>query len=600
MNPNPSTQRTTRWLAVALIASALSGSPGCRSETPQAAPAVSGTDAPPNAAPRIPTGTAPASDVLANTSEAVPRDATTPQGIVLSDVTAESGVDFVHWYDGHGELLIVEPVASGMASLDYDADGRIDLYFLNGASIPPDGNLANDGLYHNRGDFRFAPVSDMARIEDYLHSVGVGVADFDGDGFADILVNNYGPNRLYRNNGDGTFSDWTNVAGVAGGSRLGAAVCFFDADGDQLLDLYVGNYIKDAREKNVKRTTDGFASYPGPLDFEPDHDFFYRNNGDGTFDDWSQSSGIGLIASTSMGAIAGDFDRDGDTDLIVVNDVDRNLFYQNDGSGRFEEIGIQVGIAFSYDAQRNGNMGIDAADVNADGAIDLYTTTFSNDLPVLYRNDGYGNFEDVTQATGAGGGLLPHANWGTSFFDVENDGDKDLLIANGHTSPNVKRWAFNTDWKVANTLLINDGKGRFRDVSATSGTGLLPVESSRGMITDDLDNDGDVDIAILNALAPATLIRNDTAAQGNWLQLELVGRSAVRDAIGTQVRVEAAGKSWVDEVRSGRGYQSAYGQRLYFGLGNASSATIHITWSDHQSQTLADVATNQRLTIVQP
>jgi enediyne biosynthesis protein E4 len=537
-----------------------------------------------------------------------------PHGVVLTDVTKQSQVDFVHWYNGGGELLIVEPVASGMATLDYDLDGWIDLYFLNGAAIPFDSarTVAN-GLYHNRHEMQFHLVTQSARADDRRHSLGVGVADFDADGFPDLYVNNFGGNSLLRNNGDGTFSDWTEFAQVGGGERLGAGVCFFDADGDGLVDLYVGNYVLSPIETNVKRTTDGFPSYPGPLDFQPDVDFFFHNNGDGTFSDLSEASGIGVVASTSMGVIAGDFDDDGDTDLIVVNDVDRNFFYVNDGAGKFEEIGIQAGVAFSYDAQRNGNMGIDAADFNADGYLDLYTTTFSNDLPVLYRNDGLASFEDVTQATNAGDGMLPHANWGTSFLDLENDGDKDLIIANGHTSPNVNRWAFNTAWKVANTLLMNDGRSRFVNISRTSGSGLAPIESSRGLVVDDFDNDGDVDVVILNALAGATVIRNDSSVNrnadsgntprsfNNWLQIDFVGRHAPRDAIGTRVSFELDGRKFIDQVHGGRGYQSSYGQRLYFGLGPAQTIPeLTIRWPDGSQQVLSEVRANQRLTIVQP
>ncbi len=434
--------------------------------------------------------------------------------VQLVDISPLSNIDFVHHYDGKGEMLIVEPVASGLATLDFDVDGRLDVYFLNGSPVPADlAQTKPNALFRNLGEMRFANATAHSATDDTGYSLGVAVADFDGDGFSDLFVNNFGPNKLYRNNGDGTFTDATEMAGVQCGPELGAGACFLDIDADGLLDLYVGNYVKKPVEANIKRTTDGFASYPGPLDFEPEFDYLFRNLGDGTFADHSQASGIAQIATTSMGTIAGDFDEDGDSDIIVVNDVERNLFFQNDGSGKFEEIGILAGIAFSHDAQRNGNMGIDSADYDHDGAFDLFTTTFSNDLPVLYHNDGVGNFQDVTLASGAGKGLLPHANWGTAFMDVDNDGDKDLLIANGHTDPNVNQWAYTTDWKVANTLMLNTGDGRFANISTTCGTGLTPVESSRGVVVDDFDNDGDVDAIILNALAAPPLSAMTPAAR---------------------------------------------------------------------------------------
>jgi enediyne biosynthesis protein E4 len=553
-------------------------------------------------------GTTPPTELLTQpNARAVPPGLTGTQeaagsehGIWLVDFTAKSQIDFVHHYDGKGEMYLAEPVASGMATLDFDRDGWIDLYFLNGAPIPA--NLSEtqpNALCRNLGGMQFSDVTTDAQVGNLAHSVGVAVGDFDGDGFADIFVNNFGPNALFRNNGDGTFADVTEWAGVSGSGELGAGACFMDANADGLLDLYVGNYVQQPVEANIKRTTDGYPSYPGPLDFLPEFDFFFRNEGDGTFSDQSQASGVAGIATTSMGVIAGDFNDDGDTDIIVVNDVERNLYYDNNGAGEFDEIGIQTGVAFSLDAQRNGNMGIDSADYDNDGYLDLFTTTFSHDSPVLYRNDGNGNFLDVTQATGAGRSLFSHANWGTVFFDAENDGDKDLMIANGHTDPHVNKWAHRTDWKVANSLMLN-ANGRFTDISETCGDGFLPVESSRGAVADDLDNDGDVDIVVLNALCKPTVIRNESPNSGNWLQLELHGQASCRDAIGTKVSFEIAGKKYVDEVRGGRGYQSSYGQRLSFGLGKATIVEhVSIRWQSGSTQHLSNIAANQLLVIVE-
>ncbi len=382
---------------------------------------------------------------------------------------------------------------------------------------------------------------------------------------------------------------------------MGAGACFLDADRDGHLDLFVGNYVKSPVEKNVQRTTEGFPSYPGPLDFETEGDFLYHNNADGTFADISSLSGIGLHSSTSMGSIAADIDKDGDTDLFVVNDVDRNFLFENDGNGHFAEVGIQRGVAFSHDGKRNGNMGVDCGDIDGDGALDFFTTTFSNELPVLYHNDGSGNFIDATIERGSGVNLLPHANWGTALLDIDNDCDLDLFIANGHTDPNVSRWAYTTSWKVANSMLINDGKGHFQDVSTACGNGLNPVESSRGVAGEDFDQDGDIDLIVLNSLARPTVIENASPSKEQWLQLDLRGRTANRDAIGARVTVEAQGKRMVREVHSGRGYQSSFGQRLHFGLGNsAQAASITIRWPDGNQQELANVPANQILMIIQP
>ncbi|MEO8269240.1 MAG: CRTAC1 family protein [Aureliella sp.] len=522
--------------------------------------------------------------------------------IVLSDVSTEAGIDFDQFYNGQGGRYIIEEVTGGMASFDYDMDGLIDVYFTNGATLPvQDANDPGNQLFRNLGNWRFQRVSQASQTDDRSFSIGVVSADFDNDGFEDLFVNNFGANRLYRNNGDGTFCDVTQTAEVAGGEQLGAGACFVDVDRDGLLDLYVGNYVKQPIARNKSRTTDGFPSYPGPLDFEPETDLLYRNEGNGHFQDISLQSGIADVATTSMGTIATDIDNDGDSDIVVVNDVERNLLFENDGQGHFAEVGILRGLAFSRDARSNGNMGIDCADLDDDGWMDLFTTTFSNDSPVLYHNDKSGNFEDVTHAFGAGVAVFPHANWGTAFFDVENDGDRDIFIANGHTDPNVQYWAYTTSWKVANTLLVNSGKGRFEDKSQAAGTGLLPIECSRGLSADDFDNDGLVDLIVLNALSRPTVIRNESRSGARWLQIELIGRTACRDASGARVTVEYGPKRSVAEIHSGAGYQSGFGKRLTFGLGDCPEVSrLTVLWPDGMEQTIERVATNQLLKIVQP
>lgn len=549
-----------------------------------------------------PTGAAAPDVAEALSSPSRKREPKAEHGIVLTDITNQSGIDFRHSYDGHGELYIVEAVAGGLATLDYDGDGRIDICFPNGASIPLEaGQPTSDALYRNLGQMRFQDVTLASRSGDLRFSMGAGVGDFDNDGFPDLFVNNFGPNHLYHNNGDGTFSDVTDTAGIRGGERVGAGACFLDADRDGALDLYVGNYVKDPVEKNIKRTTEGYPTYPGPLDFQGENDFYFHNEGDGRFSDQTDRAGLADIATTTMGVIAADYDDDGDDDIFVANDVDRNLLLNNDGTGRFEEVGIERGVAFSYEGKRNGNMGVACADFDGDGGLDFFTTNFSNELPVLYRNDGSGFFSDATIETNAGAGLLPHANWGVSFFDVENDGDSDLIVANGHTDPNIGHLAYTTRWKVANSLLRNVGGGRFEDISRSCGSGLEPVESSRGLAVEDFDNDGDGDVIVLNALAPVTLMRNDTRPGHNWLQLELRGRTSPRDGTGTKVNVITAdGHRIVDEVHSGSGYQSSYGQRLSFGLGNSTSVSmLIIRWSDGSTQQHENLPANQLLTLVQ-
>lgn len=521
--------------------------------------------------------------------------------ITLTDCTQQSGIDFVHQYDLGGDRYIIETVGGSLASFDYDLDGWIDVYFLNGSPLPFDSkDISPNCLYRNRGELRFQNVTDFSQCGAEEFGMGVAAADYDNDGFPDLFVNNFGANKLYRNNGDGTFVDMATSAGVSVSDRMGSGASFFDANRDGNLDLYVANYVKSPIELNVERTTDGTPSYPGPSDFHGENDVFFLSLGDGTFVDRTSAAGMGDVALTSMGVVAADFDDDGDDDLVVVVDVDRNLFFKNDGTGVFEEIGVRSGIAFSKDGRRNGNMGVDIGDYNSDGSLDLYTTTFSNELPVLYRNDGLANFEDVTQATGAGKGLFPHANWGLAFLDFENDRDKDLFVANGHSDPQVGSWSYTTSWKVANTVYANDGKGQFANVSAMCGSGLIPVESSRGLVVEDFDNDGDQDLIISNTAAKPTVIRNDSSPRGHWLQLELVGVTNARDGVGARVTLRTESGSLVDQVVSGRSYQSSFGNRLHFGLGTDSKVDeITVRWTDGTTQKIEPTTIDTRLKIQQ-
>lgn len=502
--------------------------------------------------------------------------------IRLTDCTEQSGISFVHHYDLAGERYIMETVGSGMSSFDFDSDGWIDVYFLNGSSIPSDPkDVSPNELYRNLGELRFQNVTSLAGCGAEEFGMGSVAADYNNDGFADLFVNNFGANKLYRNNGDGTFSEMAMEAGVVLTDRFGSGATFFDANRDGNLDLYVANYVKSPIESHVQRTTDGYPSYPGPSDFHGENDVFFLSLGDGTFQDHTVAAGMSNVALTSMGVIAADLDDDGDDDLLVVNDVDRNLLFQNDGNGTFIETGVLSGIAFNKEGRRNGNMGVDVGDYNGDGHLDVYTTTFSNENPVLYRNDGQSNFQDATQETGAGKDLFPHANWGLAFLDLENDRDKDLFVANGHTDPQVGSWSFTTSWKVANTVFANNGNGKFSNITPLCGSGLAPVESSRGLVVEDFDNDGDQDLIVSNSLAKPTVIRNDSSQRGHWLQIQLIGWKNARDGVGARVSIRTTNGSQIDQVVSGRGYQSSFGNRLHFGLGTDTKVSeVVVRWMD--------------------
>ncbi len=520
----------------------------------------------------------------------------------LTDVSDQTGIDFVH-YDGSGGMrYIVEPMCAGMATFDYDLDGLIDVYFLNGApmrgtkvSVPP-----KDRLYRNEGGWRFRDVTDEAGLGDLGFGLGVTVGDFDNDGDPDLYLNNYGPNVLYRNNGDGTFTDVTLQAGVANGDLVGAGTCFLDMDGDSDLDLFVGNYLRFDYNEHVMRTIDGIPRYPVPRDFKPVPDSLFRNNGDGTFADVSDESGVSKVSGTTMGTVCVDYDQDGDTDIFAICDVSANQFYQNDGTGKFEEVGILNGTAYNGLGDENASMGVDCGDYDNDGWLDFFMTSYQGELPVLYRNLGSGVFEDVTQVSGAGEGAFPYVNWGNGLIDFDSDGDLDIFIANGHTEDNIHLWDDSTAYRCPNFLMLNDGTGRFSNISTTAGSGLSPEKSSRGTAFDDLDNDGDVDVVILNSRDKPTIIRNDTENANHWLEIRVIGVEANRDGVGAQVALIAGEWKRVAEVHSGRSYQSHFGSRLHFGLGDRTQVDrVEIRWLGGQKQTLENVGVDRLITVVQ-
>jgi hypothetical protein len=314
----------------------------------------------------------------------------------------------------------------------------------------------------------------------------------------------------------------------------------------------------------------------------------------------SKESGIGLHAGTGMGIVGCDFDNDGDTDIFVLNDVAANFFFVNDGTGKFEEAGLATGTAYNGNGDATGSMGVDCGDYDNDGWLDLMMTTYQNELPVLYRNLGNGTFEDVTIAAHAGDGAYPYVNWGVGLVDFENDGDKDIFLANGHLQDNVGLYDDSTAYEVRNILQMNQGDGRFVNVSDQCGNGLLPERSSRGTGFDDLDGDGTVDAVILNSRREPTILRNESPAAGHWIQLRLRGTKANRDAVGTQIRVTAGGRTWLDEVHSGRGYQSHYGLRLHVGLGvNDRVDRLEIRWLGGGVTVLENVSADRVLTIVE-
>jgi enediyne biosynthesis protein E4 len=525
-----------------------------------------------------------------------------PEPIVLVDVTAKTRIAFKHNDGGSGRRYIVEYVSAGLALFDYDNDGDEDIYFLNGAPLP--GTKVKippkNALYRNDGDFKFTDVTEKARVGDTGHGLGVAVGDYDNDGDLDLYLNNYGPNVLYQNNGDGAFTNVTEKAGVANGKKVGAGANFLDIDKDGDLDLFVSNYVKFSPEAHTVHKRRGFSAYPSPMEYAGDPDTLYRNNGDGTFTDVSRESGIANHAGHGMGTVCGDFDNDGDTDIFVCNDVSANFLYINDGAGKFKETGLSAGVAYDVDANAQGSMAAVCGDYDNDGRLDIYATSYQKELATLYRNLGKGLFEDRTLATGSGAGTASQVTWGAGLIDIDNDGDRDIFVACGHLDDNIEKVDDTTNYLARNILLMNTGAGKFVNVSSRAGDGLAVKLSSRGAVFGDLDNDGDLDAVILNSRRGPTILRNDSPTKNHWLQVRLRGVKSNRDGVGARVKVVTGKLTQIDEVRSGRGYQSHYGMRLHFGLGKLDRIDrVEVSWIGGGRDVLKNVRVDQVLKITE-
>ena len=522
--------------------------------------------------------------------------------IVLRDVTKQTGIDFHHTDGSSGRRYIVEEMASGLATFDYDNDGLTDIYFLNGRPLPGANadTSAKNHLYRNLGGFRFEDVTERAGVGDAGYGLGVCVGDYDNDGYPDIYVSNFGPNVLYHNNGNGTFTDVTSRAGVGRGHKFGAGVSFLDIDGDGNLDLFVANYIKFTFDMNVPMTVGGVPAYHGPRDYPFDTNDLFRNNGDGTFTDVSRESGIAAHPGSGMGIVCADYDNDGNTDVFVANDVYRNFLFHSDGAGRFAEVGLVSGAAYNAYGEESGNMGADAGDYDNDGWLDLFATTFQRESPILFRNLGGGMFEDVTLRSGAGQGAVGNVKWGCGLVDFDNDGYKDILLGMGNVDDNIELRDDTTTYEARPVLLRNLGNGRFANVSASSGDGMQVKMVARGIAFDDLDNDGRVDVVILSSRRAPVILRNESATGNHWLQVRLRGVKTNRDGVGARVKLTAGDLTQIDEVHSGRGYQSHFGSRLHFGLGKRTGADrVEVRWIGGGVDVLENLGADRLVTITE-
>ena len=523
-------------------------------------------------------------------------DSSQNQGVRFTDVTAELGIEFRHVNGESGKKYFIEPIGSGVALFDYDNDGDLDLYFVNGgdlpgmtSSIPP-----TNRFYRNEGGI-FTDITNEASVGDTGYGLGCCVGDYNNDGFTDLYVTNYGPNVLYHNNGNGTFTDVTATAGVAG-DQFSSGCAFVDVNADGYLDLYIVNYVQFDPETNPECSRQGIPTYCTPEALPGVADVFYRNNGDGTFTDDSELAGISTANGKGLGVVCGDVDNDGDVDIFVANDTTPNFLYRNERNDmRMMEDALFAGVALSEEGRAYSGMGANLGDFDNDGYLDIVITNFQDQTNSLYHNAQSGFFTEMSFAKGIGERSLPYLAWGVDFIDVNNDGWLDLFIANGHLDDNIAEIDPIGIYAQPNQLFLNDRGIRF---SENPDPAIAQQKVSRGTAFGDIDNDGDVDIVVSNLKDLPTVLRNDSDNASQWLGVKLIGTHCNRDAIGTRVTVVSGGLTQMREVKSGSGYLSQNDLRLHFGLGNSMSVdTLTVRWLCGRVQTLQNVETNQVLVI---
>ena len=526
------------------------------------------------------------------------------------DATAAAGITFRHTDGRTGEKYLIETLGSGALFLDFDVDGALDLYVVNATSIPPPdsektGTLPQNRLYRNNGDGTFTDTTQNAGVGDTGYGVGCAAADINNDGFPDIYVTNYGPNRLYRNNGDGTFTDITKRAGV-GDERWGTSCAFLDYNLDGYIDLYVVNYMKFSIADNEWWETRGIRTYCSPTDqiagsqFVSEADILYRNNGDGTFTDVTEAAGISHRA-LGLAVAVGDYDKDRDPDLHIANDMEADFFYRNNGDGTFTDITDFTGTGYDENGFPGSGMGNAFGDYNNDGYLDLVVSNASGLPALLYENINAAFFTDVSFAAGVGAVTLPYFKWAVEFLDYNNDGLLDIFVANGHLQENIGLFSEGT-YAQMDLMFRNvqrqDGTYHFTDATAAVKLPQLPNKVSRAAAFGDYDNDGDIDIFLNNSNQPARLLRNEGGNRNRWLIIQLLGTRSNGSGIGATAIVKAGDTLITREVRSGASYLSQSDGRLHFGVGeNAVVDTLEIQWPSGLREQFSNLKSDQILYI---
>ena len=521
------------------------------------------------------------------------------QAFRFRESSAEWGLEFRHHHGGSGRRFMQETTAGGLILFDFDLDGDVDVFFVDGGRLPGyDGEPPRSQLFRNEGGGSFIDFTLRSGIEIDSYGFGGTAGDIDGDGDPDLYLTAYGPNYLFRNNGDGTFDEVTTAANV-GGDYYSASAAFADTDRDGDLDLYVVNYLDYPIEdpKVCKDLKMGIVAFCHPTLFPGEHDRFYRNRGDGTFDDATEAVGLGSANGNGLGLAFADFDNDLWPDLYVANDSTPNFLFGNRGDGTFEDQSLISGTAYGDRVVPEAGMGVAVADVDGNGFLDLFVTNYALETNALYRNFGSGLFADARHLYGIAEPSIIMLGFGATFADFDHDGALDLAIANGHIQDNIEIIHPGLSYRQRNQILLNDGSGRFLECL---DCGLQLERVSRALATGDLDRDGDLDLVIVNANDMAEVYENSGSPPGNWLQLDLVGPSGSADAIGARLTLTTGDKKQTREIHTASSFQSQSEMTTHYGLGDASTIdNLEIAWPNGARQNLGGLRPGTRYSQIQ-
>ncbi len=521
----------------------------------------------------------------------------------FTDIRQASGITWQQDATATPEKYYLETMGTGLAWIDYDQDGLLDLYFVQSAANdiykPP--RPLRSALYHNNGDGTFTDVTEKAGVgAEGLYGQGAAVGDYDNDGYPDLFVTGYGRSILYHNNGDGTFTDVTEKAGVSNTGQWGASAGWFDYDKDGWLDLVITNYIEWSPKNNIwcGEHRPGYRAYCHPDNYKGQRIRLFHNNHDGTFTDVSQKAGVGVPEAKGMGVVLADFNNDGWPDIAVANDTWPNFLFLNNHDGTFRDISFSSGIAASEDGKYEAGMGIDAADVVGDGWLDLYVTHLDFELNRLYRNNRDETFDDVTFSSGIGNKAIFLSGVAAKFMDYDNDGWNDIVQVNGAMLDNINLYHTEVTYAEPKLMFRNLGKGKFEKVSELLGPDFMRPTAARGLAVGDFDNDGDLDVAVTNRGDFPQLLRNDGGNANNWLEVKLIGTRSNRDGIGTRLKLVSEGFTQHEQAKGGMSYMSAHDPRVHFGLAKrATIETLEITWPSGTVDKLTNLPANQIITV---